>query len=81
MMRASGSFLRQAVLLAACGCFSMAFGQFGGRANEVVLYVVNTKGSPTPQIVPSTTANTVTGFVTLDPSTITHSHFVIAFQV
>ena len=51
------------------GCFgaSLALAQFGGRLDEVVLYVVTTKGSPDPQIVSATTANTQTGFTIIDP--------------
>ena len=71
MMRGALSLLRNTFILAALGCVSMAFGQFGGRANEVVLYVINTKGSPVPQIVPATTANTATGFTTVDPAKVT----------
>ena len=41
--------------------------QFGGRADEVVIYVVTAKGNPNPVIVPSTTVNTQTGFEVKDP--------------
>ncbi len=41
--------------------------QFGGRADEVVIYAVSVKGNPNPQIVPSTTVTTQTGFEVKDP--------------
>ncbi len=83
-MRMKQLFARRALLLATCGalvsgCFSTAFGQFGGRANEVVLYVITTKGSSTPQIVSSTTANSATGFTVIDPTTIAPTPFGSAF--
>ena len=68
-------FLKQTSIVAALGCVSLAFGQFGGRTNEVVLYVVNTKGSPVPQIVPSSTTNTATGFTIVDPAKVTPTPF------
>ncbi|HVY95237.1 MAG TPA: hypothetical protein VHA14_20900 [Bryobacteraceae bacterium] len=62
-------------ILAVCAGAPAAFAQYGGRANEVVLYLVNTKGSPAPQIVPSTTVNTATGFTIIDPRTQTPAPF------
>jgi hypothetical protein len=53
----------------------LALGQFGGRANEVVLYVVTTKGSPAPQIVPASRVNTATGFAVIDPRRSTATPF------
>jgi len=37
------------------------------REDEVVIYTVSVKGNPNPVIVPSTTANTQTGFEVKDP--------------
>lgn len=65
-------------VVATCGLPS-AFGQFGGRVNEVVMEVVSTKGSPAPVIVSSTTVNTVTGFTVIDPTVQTPVQFGPAF--
>lgn len=62
--------MRRTLLLSILtGCFgaSLALAQFGGRLNEVVLYVVTTKGSPDPQIVPASTVNTQSGYTIIDP--------------
>ena len=67
------------VLIAACSFAATSLGQFGGRTNEVVLYVLTTKGSPAPQIVPSTTVNTATGFVVIDPAQQTPTPFGSSF--
>ncbi len=67
-MRGILSICRRFLILAVCAGIPGAFAQFGGRTNEVVLYLVNTKGSPTPQIVPSSTVNTATGFTVIDPT-------------
>lgn len=74
-MRGSLSIFRRILILAACVSVPAAFAQYGGRANEVVLYLVNTKGNPAPQIVPSTTVNTVTGFTVIDPTKQTPAPF------
>jgi hypothetical protein len=55
-------------ILAGCFAAPLMLAQFGGRADEVVLYVVNSKGNPNPVIVPSTTVNTQTGFAVMDPT-------------
>jgi hypothetical protein len=62
-------------VLAVCAGIPAAFAQFGGRANEVVLYLVNTKGNPAPQIVPPTTVNTGGGLTVVDPSKETPAPF------
>jgi hypothetical protein len=55
-------------LLIFAGCVASSLpGQFGGRADEVVIYAVSAKGNPDFQIVPSTTVNTATGFEVKDP--------------
>jgi hypothetical protein len=41
--------------------------QFGGREGDVVLYLVNAKGSATFQVVAPGTPNTASGLVTKDP--------------
>lgn len=46
---------------------SPSMAQFGGRANEVVLYFFSSKGKADFQIVPAGSANTATGFQILDP--------------
>jgi hypothetical protein len=73
---------RTLLLLILTGYFgaSLALAQFGGRLNEVVLYVVTTKGSPDPQIVSATTANTQTGFTVIDPLKQTPTPFGPAFS-
>jgi hypothetical protein len=78
-MRRALSILTGIVMLAMGVGAPGAFGQFGGRPNEVVLYMVTTKGSPAPTIVPASTANTVTGFTTLDPAQQTAAPFGPAF--
>jgi hypothetical protein len=63
------------MIITACLVAAVALGQFGGRANEVVLYVVTAKGNPAPQIVPSTTINTAVGFTVIDPTQQTPTPF------
>lgn len=67
-MRGTFSIFRRILILAACAGVPAAFAQFGGRANEVVLYLVTTKGNPAPQIVPSTTVNTGAALTVVDPN-------------
>lgn len=57
------------VLSVIAGCLGLApaSAQFGGRENEVVLYVVNAKGNASPVIVPASTVNTASGFEVKDP--------------
>jgi hypothetical protein len=66
------------ILIGALGV-SAALAQFGGRVNEVVLYVVTAKGSPDPQIVPANTVNTATGFTVIDPTKQTPIQFGSSF--
>ena len=54
-------------VLAVCLAAPLMLAQFGGREDEVVIYMVSVKGNPNPVIVPSTTANTQTGFEVKDP--------------
>ena len=57
----------QLLILLGCSGVSLALAQFGGRANEVVIYAVSTKGNTNLQTVPSTTVNTQAGFQVIDP--------------
>jgi hypothetical protein len=61
--------MRRTLLSVLAGCLAapLMLAQFGGRADEVVIYAVSVKGNPNPQIVPSTTVNTQTGFEVKDP--------------
>lgn len=55
------------VLLAVGLGSAWVLGQFGGREGDVVLYMVNAKGSATLQVVPPNTANNSSGFKTANP--------------
>ena len=63
--------MRSTLLSILAGCFgvSLAFAQFGGRVNEVVVYAVSSKGATDFQIVAPTTVNTQTGYQIMDPTT------------
>jgi hypothetical protein len=74
-MRGIFSAARRLAVIAVCAGVPAAFAQFGGRTNEVVLYLVNTKGNPAPQIVPSTTVNSATGFTVVDPTKVEPTPF------
>jgi hypothetical protein len=66
-----GQLMRSTLLSIVAGCFgvSLALAQFGGRADEVVIYTVSSKGNTDLQIVAPTTVNTQTGFQVIDPVT------------
>lgn len=56
-----------AMFLLAAATATMASAQFGGRKDDVVLYLFSTKGQGSISVAPSTTVNTATGFETKDP--------------
>jgi len=56
------------VILSGFLAVPLTFAQFGGRQGDAVILVVSAKGNADFQSVPSTTTNTQTGFVTLDPT-------------